>query len=448
MKRGEMRISATSDSLLESAYKLLALAKREGAAEAEVFGLVGRHVEVDLRRDNVELASFGVRRGLGLRAVVSGAVGFSSTSDLSRLEDAARNAVRAARARGQDQSWVSLPRAEAVVHPEKVFDSALERIRPEECVDLAMSMLEGCALVRDAKPISGGVACASGEIMLVNSWGVELQEKRTLMHASLEAIAKGNDVATGSEFFNSRAFIADLGEVGKKAGEMAAASLGGSRAESGSFHVLLAPLAWADLLENAFLPSIMADNVQKGRSTLGDRVGREIASPNLNMVDDGLLAGGMGSSAFDGEGVPSRSTSLLEKGVLKGFLYDSYAAGKAGAKSTGNAVRGGYSDIPRVWIRNLVVSSGRARDLSCEPEGILVNGLIGGHTANPVSGDFSVEARNSFYISSGEKRPIRSLMLAGNIFELLSEIEVGTDARAVGDIVTPTVKVKMRAVGS
>lgn len=443
-----MRISATSDSLLDSAYDLLALASRQGAAEAEVFGLAGRHVDVDLRKKEVELASFSIRRGLGLRAVVKGAVGFSSTSDLSRLEDVARSAVRAARARGQDQSWVSLPQAERIVHPEMVFDSALLGIRPEECVDLAMSMLEGCALVKDAQPVSGGVACASGEILLVNSWGVELQEKRTLMHASLEAIAKGSDVATGSEFHNSRTLIADLGEVGRAAAEMAAASLGGVKAESGSFQVLLKPLAWVDLLENAFLPSLLADNVQKGRSPLRDRVGQSIASEDLDMKDDGLLAGGMGSSAFDGEGVPSRSTSLLEEGILKGFLYDSYSAGKAGAKSTGNAVRGGYSDIPRVGIRNLVVSSAHAFDLFAEPEGILVNGLIGAHTANPVSGDFSVEARNSFYLSSGENRPIKSLMLAGNLFELLREIDVGTDARPVGDIVTPTVKVRMRAVGS
>jgi len=426
----------------------LDLASREGAAEAEVFGLAGRHVDVDLRRTEVELASESIRRGLGLRAVVKGAVGFSSTSDLSRLDDVARNAVRAARARGQDQSWVSLPRAEGVMHPEKVFDSALQGIRPEECVDLAMSMLEGCAMVKDAQPVSGDVACASGEILLVNSQGVELQEKRTIMRASLEAIAKGSDVATGSEFHNSRTLTPDLGEVGRAAAEMATSSLGGVKADSGSFEVLLKPLAWADLLESAFLPSLLADNVQKGRSLLRERVGQSIASEDLSMKDDGLLAGGMGSSAFDGEGVPSQSTTLLEYGALLGFLYDSYSAGKAGEKSTGNAVRGGYSDIPRVGIRNLVVSSAHAFDLLATSKGILVNGLIGAHTANPVSGDFSVEARNSFYISPGGKRPIKSLMLAGNIFEILREIEVGTDVRPVGDIVTPTVKVKMRAVGS
>jgi PmbA protein len=157
----------------------------------------------------------------------------------------------------------------------------------------------------------------------------------------------------------------------------------------------------------------------------------------------------MDSSAFDGEGVPSQKNVLIEEGVLKGFLYDSYTAGKAGLRSTGNAVRSGYSDVPRVGIRNLIVSSPVAHDLLAETKGYLVNALIGAHTANPISGDFSVEARNGFWVMPGEEaKPIRSLMLAGNIFDLLKEIEVGRDLRMVGVIVTPTVKVRMKVVGS
>jgi PmbA protein len=237
--------------------------------------------------------------------------------------------------------------------------------------------------------------------------------------------------------------------VGKAAAVMARASLAGTKAESGTFDVLLKPLAVAELLEGTILSSLEADNVQKGRSSLKGRVGEAISSEGLNIYDDGLLAGGLDSSAFDGEGVPSQRTVLIEKGVLKGFLYDSYTAGKDGVKSTGNAARQGYSDVPRVGIRNLIVSSPVAYDLLEETKGYLVNGLIGAHTANPISGDFSVEARNAFRVSPGEVPvPIRSLMLAGNIYDLLKNIEVGTDVRAVGGIVTPTMKAKMNVVGS
>uniref|UniRef100_UPI002FE0D3E4 metallopeptidase TldD-related protein n=1 Tax=Methanothrix soehngenii TaxID=2223 RepID=UPI002FE0D3E4 len=140
---------------------------------------------------------------------------------------------------------------------------------------------------------------------------------------------------------------------------------------------------------------------------------------------------------------------LVEGGILKGFLYDNYTAGKDGVRSTGNSVRSGYSDLPRVGSRNLIIDSPSAYDLQAETEGYLVHGLIGAHTANPISGDFSVEARNAFRISpGGDAQPIRSLMLAGNIFEILKTIEVGIDRRSIGPIVTPTLKVKMMVVGS
>jgi PmbA protein len=157
----------------------------------------------------------------------------------------------------------------------------------------------------------------------------------------------------------------------------------------------------------------------------------------------------MGTMAFDGEGVASRRNTVIENGVLKGFLYDSYTAGKDGRKSTGNAVRSGYSDVPRLGLRNLIVSSEHAFDLEAETKGMLVNGFIGAHTANPISGDFSVEARNSFFVAPNEEpRPISSMMLAGNIFDLLKDMDVGIDVRAVDSVVTPSVRARMKVVGS
>ena len=153
--------------------------------------------------------------------------------------------------------------------------------------------------------------------------------------------------------------------------------------------------------------------------------------------------------AFDGEGVASRRNNVIENGVLKGFLYDSYTAGKDGRMSTGNAVRLGYSDVPRLGLRNLIVSSEHAFDLEAETKGMLVNGFIGAHTANPISGDFSVEARNSFFVAPNEEpRPISSMMLAGNIFDLLKDMDVGIDVRAVDGVVTPSIRARMKVVGS
>lgn len=444
-----MRTSDTLDSILSKARELLSIAEQEGAEEAEVYGTMGRSVDVDLRRDSVELASESFHMGLGLRAVVSGAVGFSCTSDMSLLNSVAKSAVSSARARGPDPSWRSLPLPQSVVHPEGVFDPRLAEFGPEDCIEFALDMLSGARRVEGAEPVSGGVAAACGSSFVLNSNGIELQETGTIIQASMEAISRVSGVATGSEFYIGRFRPAALDGVGEAASRMAVASAGGSQAESGLFDVLLRPMAFAELLEGTLLSALSSDSVQKGRSSLAARIGECIADERLIIEDDGLLAGGIDSSAFDGEGTPSRRTRLLDQGVLRGYLYDCYTAGKEGGQSTGNAVRSGYTDLPRVGIRNLIVTSTDTRDLLRETRGYMVHGLIGAHTANPISGDFSVEARNAFWIAPGEEpRPVRSLMLAGNIFEILKDIAVGSDVRAVGSIVTPTVRVRMKVVGS
>ncbi len=185
-----MKTSGISDSLLENAHQLLALALREGAAEAEVYGMVGRSVDVDLRKGSVEMASESFHSGLGLRAVVLGAVGFSSTSDMSLLESVAVSAVKSAKARGSDESWISLPSPGKVTPAHGIFDKRLEHISSEECLDVATSMLEGCRIVKEAEPVSGGVACVCGTGFVINSLGLELLETATLMQASMETISQ------------------------------------------------------------------------------------------------------------------------------------------------------------------------------------------------------------------------------------------------------------------
>ncbi|HPE62841.1 MAG TPA: TldD/PmbA family protein [Methanothrix sp.] len=442
------------NDLFESARLLLALAEKAGAEEAEVFGLEARSVDVDLRRDRAEMASESRSRGLGLRAVLRGAVGFSSTSDLSKLDMVAESAVRAARARGPDDKWRSLPFPARPASPEGVFDPVAAEMGPEDCLDLATTLIAGAKSIAGTEPVSGGVSVIFGSELLANSSGLELDERGTIFTAYIETVARGEDgtVATGYDFANSRSALADLGDVGRSASDLARRSLGGGRAESGVAEVILGPIAFADILDNAFIPSTFADQVQKGRSSLAGKIGEAVAIESLKIIDDGLLSGGMASSSFDGEGVPSQRTTLVEKGVLRAYLYDSYAAGKEAeeTKSTGNADRPGYAGIPRIGTTNVVATSADPSNVLAETDrGYLVTGVIGAHTANPVSGDFSVEARNVFVVEDGAaQKPIRSLMLAGNVFDLLSSIRVGTDARMVGSFVVPTVKAEMKVVGS
>ena len=442
------------EDLFEGARQLLLLAEKAGAEEAEVFGLMVRSVDVDLRRDRVEMASESLSRGLGLRAVLRGAVGFSSTSDLSKLDMVAEGAVRAARARGSDDKWRSLPVPRAAAHPEGVYDPATADLGPEECLELAATLIQGAATVAGAEPVSGGVSAVSGTELLINTNGLELWERGTTFTAFIETVARDADgsASTGYDFANSRSAPQDISEVGRSASDLAARSLGGVRGEDGAAQVLLGPIAFAEILDNAFLPSTFADLVQKGRSSLAGRIGEKVAEESLMIIDDGLFPGGMATSSFDGEGVPSQRTALVEGGILRAYLYDTYTAGKEpmATLSTGNADRPGYAGIPRIGTTNVIISSADPSNVLAETErGYLVTGVIGAHTANPVSGDFSVEARNVFVVEDGAaQKPIRSLMLAGNVFDLLSSVKVGTDPRMVGSFVVPTVRAEMKVVGS
>jgi PmbA protein len=146
----------------------------------------------------------------------------------------------------------------------------------------------------------------------------------------------------------------------------------------------------------------------------------------------------------DDEGVPSRATTVVDDGVLKTFLYDTYTAGKEKRESTGNAIRGSYSSPPMVGPRNVRFEYPRSDVLRETDKGLFVNSIIGAHTANPITGDFSVECRNAFVIENGAlTQPIKSMMISGNIFDLLKKVDgMGRDDKAVGSVISPTVRVK------
>jgi PmbA protein len=220
--------------------------------------------------------------------------------------------------------------------------------------------------------------------------------------------------------------------------------------ESGQKDVVFHPFAFSDIMESSFLSSIEADNIQKGRSSLTGKLNTDIAARGLTITDDGILNGGIASSVSDDEGTPSQSTGIIKDGLLKSYIYDSYTAGKEERSSTGNAVRGSYTSTPSVGTRNVVFDHPASDIISEIKDGVFVTNVIGAHTANPISGDFSVEARNAFVIKDGQiEKPIKSLMVSGNIFELLRNVKgAGDDVRMVGSIITPSIWVSnMNVIG-
>lgn len=439
-----------SMDIFELAYRALDLTEQTGADEAEIFCVSGRSIIVDIHRDTIDMAKESLVSGIGIRAIVNGAVGFASTNNPLRVEEASILAVKSARIRSGDPEWSGLPKKDKPAVVRDIFDKRIADIEIESCIDYTARMIKGAMAIPSVVPTSGHFLCSSSTSLILNSHGVEIKDQDTAISASIDTITKDSDLSTASEFDLSRKLDIDFYKIGEKAALLASRSRDGVRAQTQDTAVLLEPMAFADILENTLLASLNSDNVQKGRSSLIGKMGKKIAADDLSLIDDGTLPAGIGTASSDDEGTPSKRVEVVKNGMLQSFLYDCYTAGKEKRESTGNAMRASFTSTPSISIRNLVVQHPSSDIVAETGDGVIVNTIIGAHTANPISGDFSVEARNSFLIKNGEiASPVKSMMISGNIFDILRGIDgAGKDVRRIGNVITPTIRVsKMRVVG-
>lgn len=434
--------------MYELARKALKLAESAGAEEAEIYYAANRSTGVNFKKDAIEHAKDRFSEGIGIRAIVNGAVGFASTNSAAQIENAVEVAVAEAKVRESDPDWVSLPSNGKYPTVSGIFDKKVEALELEACIEYALALIEGTKEVPGTHPTSGGFNRAKGKRLILNTNGIEIEEESTAVSGFVDVITVNGQTSTAYDFAVSRSLDIDFFALGKNAAELALKSNGGIKIEPQKTDVIFHPFALSDIIEEALAPSLDADNIQKGRSGLIDKLGEELAVPELNIYDDGLVEAGIETSASDDEGVPSQRTTVIEKGVLETYLYDSYTAGKAGVKSTGNGSRSSYTSPPSVGLRNFIIDYPQTDVIADTQSGVFVNTVIGAHTANSISGDFSVEARNAFTIKDGAlDKPVKSLMISGNAFELLKQITgAGFDVRKVGGIITPSIRVSNMSV--
>jgi PmbA protein len=224
--------------------------------------------------------------------------------------------------------------------------------------------------------------------------------------------------------------------------------LGAKKPATERLPVILDPWAASSFL-GVLAGSLSAEEVQKGRSLLADRVGEDVGSTLLSLVDDGRLPDGPASSPFDDEGVPTTRTVLVERGVLRGFLHNTETARREGTASTGNARRSSYRGVPGVSPSNLVVEAGSASPedlLARAGRAVYVQDVSGVHSgANPVSGEFSVGATGLRVENGRLGEPLREMTVASTLLDMLTAVTaVGSDLRFFpggGAIGTPTLLV-------
>jgi len=380
-------------------------------------------------------------------------LGFAYASTLNQqvVRKTCRDAFNLAGVSPKNPDWVSLPLPKKIPPaPEGLYDDDLASLAPDEILGMA---IEGYDAVKKADPRvsidDGKLSVLISEVAITNSHGISLQGKGTAASFFLVCIAKegGEASSFAYEYEVSRTLRGFSTEkVGELAAKKALMSLGAKRVEPFKGEVLLSPDVAAEVLFEPVVSSVNADNVQRGRSLWADKIGENVSNRGLTVIDDGLLPYGLGSSPFDAEGVPCQKTLLIDNGILKNFLYDSYTANKAKTESTGNAVRGSYSSLPSISISNLLIEPGTKSfdDLVSEMnKGIIINRFSGAVAVE--SGEFSGVAKQASYVENGEvKFPLRETMISGNAFESLKNIvEIGRERRAtMTNIYTPPILVK------
>jgi PmbA protein len=265
-----------------------------------------------------------------------------------------------------------------------------------------------------------------------------------MIECSLATVAKEGSTVTPVcfEFNAERNYRVDPEWVGREAARLAVSALKTKRIETKNYKLVLTQFALQDLLYYTLINAVKADNVERNQSPFKGKLGSKVGSEAVTIYDDGLFPGGLRTGSFDGEGVPHQKTLLMDKGILRSFLYDNYTAKKADEESTGNASRAGYLSTPSIEATNFHILPGsRTPDelLSEVDDGLMVYYLQGAHSSNPVSGEFSVVATPAWRIRKGKvEHSTRGVMLAGNIFELLKNVSaVANNQRQMGQLVAP-----------
>lgn len=420
--------------------------RNKGVKEFEIYISFSRSISIESKDAKVDSFEVSEITGASLRTFSDGRQGFSYCTDFNRdaVKRMVDDAVLGSQHTTRDE-FRTLPDGGRSIPSVSVYDAGMKQVREEEKIERARA-LESAALSFDKRMKRVRRAAYSEseyEVLIYSTKGIDVSHKGTYCSASISALAEdGAESEMGSDFDFSRSYDGlDVGLVGKRAAENAVQMLGGRRTKTVKCPVVLENSVAADFL-GVLAASFIADSVQKGKSLLAGKVGESIAASIINIFDDGLYPGGLGTAPVDGEGVPRQRTSLIEGGILKGYLYDTYTATKDKVGSTGNAVRAGIKSPPSCGLTNLYIEKGplsREALFSKAGTGLFVTEVMGMHTANPVSGDFSVGVAG-IWIENGKKTcPVKGVAIAGNIIDLLkSVISVGDDLRFFGKIGAPS----------
>jgi PmbA protein len=396
----------------------------EAAEQAEVFEIESEATKVGFEANKMKSFEVEETRGMAARVVVDGRLGFAASSNTEATDRLVVNALESARHGDAALFRFPTPRPGPVV---RVYDPELAALPTERLIEMGREMIETVVEVEPEAHVKVDLERRVGRTSVRNSAGTEVaEEKAPLSISVMVERVRGDDVVVLFDYFNTavrdegyQAFIRRIADKLRLARR--AATL-----PSGRMPVLFSP-SGAPVLGLPLMLGLNGKNVYRSISPMAGRVGERLFDDKLTVVDDPTLDGRPGSGSHDDEGMPRQRRVLIERGVLRGFVYDLKTAAQAGAEPTGHGERGLFSP-PSPSFSNLVVQGTStvplAKIVAGIKRGLLVESPLGLGQGNVISGVFSNNLSLAFKIEGGEiVGRVKDVSIAGNIYQDLRHIE-------------------------
>ncbi len=425
----------------------------------EIFSMDSHQMLAQAKDGEVELTEQAVEKGVAIRLFKKGKVSFGCSSDATEdgLKKVSQKAYEGL-AFLKEEDVFDLPQGSDVSPVSKAGSISASLAFTEE--DLSKAQETACILEKAAIQFDSRIrrvrdARFSQErrkVLLKNSQGFLGQSVWEMGELSIMVVAEGlaQQEMAWEEQSGTNLDGHAAQRVAHAACEKAVFQLGAKPVKTQRVPVVLDPVVVCSFL-GVLSSSFLGDQVQKGRSAVADQLGKTIYSKEVTLVDDGTRLGGYLTFPFDGEGSLTRKNSVVSKGLLSQFLYDGRAAKRAACASTGNSIRPHFKETPRVGVTNFYLEPGKEslEDLFSQMgTGFWVRDVIGVHTADVVTGDFSLGA-SGVWIEKGKKQqPVRGVTLSGNLHTLFKKVVgVGEDLHFYRSFGAPPILIQQLDIG-
>jgi PmbA protein len=429
-----------------------------GATAAECVIREGDEFSTLVRLGQVETLKESGSKSIGVRVFQGKRAASTHSSDFSRagLDRLLKSALELAKITSEDP-FAGIPEAEqlgSISGNLDLYSPDVYSLPGEERISYARRA-EKAALDSDPRiknSEGGSFDAATGRKILANSHGFVGEYQRSYCSVAAVPIAQDEKGGMQRDYWYSVARSLDRLEspehIGKVAAQRALRRLGARRVKTQHVPIILDPLVANSMLQHIF-EGVNGDSVYRGASFLAGKLGHKVAAPNVIIIDDGTMIGGFGTSPFDGEGIPTRRTVVIENGVLSSYLLNTYTAKKLGLSTTANASRG-LAGTPGIGPGNYFLQPGAKTPqqlVADVKEGLYVTEFLG-MGVNLVTGDYSRGA-SGLWISGGELTyPVEEITVAGNLKDMFMNMsEIANDLEFRGAVASPTIRIDGLTVG-